>query len=294
MKFPRLETGEHWAEKIASEIGNLIGVNCARVELARFVEYPGIAGKTPARIAQWDAYLGQQGTICKSFVPAAFESYDPAEMEYEFFHGWQILEMYIEDYDTELRFGHREHNVKNIVFALSHLMSIDSSNPMPLWKEVLEHLASYALLDGLIANMDRHHENWMMFNVIMHGDSDRQYDVSPSFDHASSLGRELTDDRRRRILASNGVLDYLRRGRGGVFVNSRHQRAPSPLRLAQLLSRWQPGFTSRTLDRIADLSDNDIRTAIDKVPPYFMSDLAKEFAYEVIIASRTELLRSVR
>ena len=34
-KFPRQDFGEHWAEKVAAEVGNLIGVRCAEVQLAR-------------------------------------------------------------------------------------------------------------------------------------------------------------------------------------------------------------------------------------------------------------------
>jgi hypothetical protein len=33
-KEPRGSTGEHWAEKGAAEIGHLLGIPCARVELA--------------------------------------------------------------------------------------------------------------------------------------------------------------------------------------------------------------------------------------------------------------------
>ena len=38
LKIPRTDTGEHWAEKVAAEIGRLIGVDCAQIELARCVE----------------------------------------------------------------------------------------------------------------------------------------------------------------------------------------------------------------------------------------------------------------
>ena len=34
LKFPRPGTGEHWAEKLAAEIGRLININTAHVELA--------------------------------------------------------------------------------------------------------------------------------------------------------------------------------------------------------------------------------------------------------------------
>ena len=116
----------------------------------------------------------------------------------------------------------------------------------------------------------------------------------PSFDHASSLGRELTDDRRTNILDSKGVLHYLNRGRGAVYVDSKHNRALSPLRLARLLYRWRPEFARRTLDRIGSVSDDEIMTPIQRVPSEFMSEIAKEFACQVVMTGKQELLRSVR
>ena len=291
LKIPRPNTGEHWAEKIVAEIGRLIGVDCAEVELAQCTEQ-----------AAFGLRLGREGkerqprpteqrllaTICKSFLPG--ESTTPTE--YQFFHGWEVLQHVVDGYDTALRFGQRDHNVKNITTALAELMGVESMNPMPLWDNAMEDAASYALLDGIIGNTDRHHENWMIAWV--HDQGDMRIEIMPSFDHASSLGRELTDDRRRQILESDGVLRYVQRGRGGVYVDDRHQRAPSPLRLARLLCRWRPGFTRRTLDRIDGLSELDILAAVQRVPPEFMSDTAKEFAYQVVLTSRRVLLRSSR
>ena len=132
--------------------------------------------------------------------------------EYDLFHGWQVLQWVVEGYDTSLRFGQREHNIKNITFAMADLMAVNTVNPMAHWDHVFEELVSYALIDGLIGNTDRHHENWMIAAVVY--SYDMRIQVMPSFDHASSLGRELTDDRRRNILESDGVLRYLNRGRG--------------------------------------------------------------------------------
>ena len=115
------------------------------------------------------------------------------------------------------------------------------------------------------------------------------------FDHASSLGRELTDDRRQHVLDSeDGVLRYLNAGRGAVFVNGRRKRALSPLRLTHLLCRWKPEYTRRTLERIGRVSEDEIRTTIERVPDEFMSDVAREFAFQVVMTGKRELLRSIR
>ena len=86
-------------------------------------------------------------------------------------------------------------------------------------QSILGELASYAILDGLIANTDRHHENWMFFYHLER----RSYQLAPSYDHGSSLGRELQDVSRRvsrsrlDILASGRVLNYLLGGAAHVL-----------------------------------------------------------------------------
>ena len=229
------------------------------------------------------------GTVCKSFTP---EVRNGAKQRVFAFHGVGVLQFVIDGYDTERRFGQKDHNIKNIAAAMAEVMRIGSEAPMAGWRETMEKLASYVLLDGLVANTDRHHENWMIAYVT---DLDVVWvEVLPSFDHASSLGRELSDGKRRRILESGGVQQYLRRGRGGLYVNGRRRRAPAPLHLARLLQRWQPELTKATLNRIKALSEAETRRAIERVPPEFMSTTAKEFALQVIMKSKHELLRSAR
>ena len=212
LKFPRPNTGEHWAEKVAFEIGHLVGVDCAQVELARYFG-PPVAGREEADAADDEGFFpeGELATICKSFLPGE----DAAAWADGAFHGWEVLQYEIPGYDTELVRGQREHNVRNIARVMYELTSDGQGNPGPGRERMLEQLASYALLDGLIGNTDRHHENWMVAYVPEEGDTVLR--SMPSFDHASSLGRELTDERRRRYLESDGVLAYLRRGRGGVL-----------------------------------------------------------------------------
>ena len=289
LKFPRPNTGEHWAEKVASEIGSLIGVECAEVELARYFG-PPVAGHEEADAANDEEFLpeGKLATICKSFLPG---EHDAAWTDGAF-HGWEVLQFEIPGYDTERVRGQRDHNVKNIVRVVYELMADERMNPRPGWERLLEQLASYALLDGLIGNTDRHHENWMVAYVPE--GKDAVLKCMPSYDHASSLGRELTDDRRRQHLESDTILRYLRKGRGGVYGGKRRGPAPSPLALAEALCRWQPDFTRGTLERVKDLTEGQIRRAIGRVPPEFMSNVAKEFAVHVVRTSRQALIRSAR
>ena len=228
----------------------------------------------------------QLGTISKSFVPDEHEW----DKDFFFFHGWQVLHFENIGYNPNQKFKQRGHNIKNIARALGKLFAVNSREPLPGWDDALRKLASYVLLDGLIGNTDRHHENWM---VALVDDWEQIWiEIMPSFDHASSLGRELTDEKREQILKSGEVGRYIKRGKGGIYVNSKDKRAPSPLQLARLLSRWKPGLTVETLNRIHDLSEQEVRRTIGRVPRAFMSDTSKKFAFQFIMSSKQELLRS--
>ena len=139
--------------------------------------------------------------------------------------------------------------------------------------------------------MDRHHENWML--KIEFSDEGAWMSAAPSFDHASSLGRELRDDRRLRRMNSGGVMQYLQRGRGGVYNNVDDRYAPAPLALARSICQRWPDYTRDTLDRIASVGDSEFQSAVDRVPPEFMSQAAKDFAFQIIVTSRRELLRNI-
>lgn len=296
LKFPRPNTGEHWAEKVAAEVASRIGVNCARVDLAEVG--------------------GELVTICESFAPifwyfisedqgAPIDLPDEEQIvigevhvpvptdpigdeETQFIAGCDVLAWHDDQYNVEARFGQRDHNVDNIINALKSFTS-DMNARGDQWP-VLKQLASYALLDGLVGNTDRHHENWEL-QLDFRGD--RLFiSAAPSYDHASSLGRELSDEARQRILDNANVLRYLRRGRGGVYLDRNQKRGPSPLTLAlELRERWSE-YTSETLSAIDAVGDDEFRTIVDRVPVEFMSSTAKDFAYEVLVTSKTELLEN--
>ena len=270
LKFPRPGTGEHWAEKVAAEVGGLMGVKTARVELARVGD--------------------QLATVCQSFLTSDDLDIDDGSVT-TWFHGSDFLDLVMGGYDLQKIRPNQGHNVKNIIACVLKFSGYGGMNPMR-WDAILEDLASYVLLDGLIGNTDRHHQNWMVAYTIDAGNIG--FSVAPSFDHASSLGRELQDIRRERYLSSpTGVLDYIRRGRGGVFVDVNRPRAPSPLRLAQLIGRWRPDVGRHWFDLLTDIPNEEFESIINRVPDEFMSDTAREFASQVVITSRSELLRSI-
>jgi serine/threonine protein kinase HipA of HipAB toxin-antitoxin module len=94
----------------------------------------------------------------------------------------------------------------------------------------------YLLLDALIGNQDRHHENWGLIKAPGAGLS-----LSPTFDHASSLGRnELDAERIERLTTKDsgrGVAHYVRRARSGLY---RTQSSRAPLTTLDAFLESQP------------------------------------------------------
>ena len=252
--------GEAWAEKIAAEIAELIGVSHAEIELAEETN-DGL------------------GTISPSFIPP----------DSELKHGNDILPDVVPGYDRHLRFDQREHNVANIVNGLRNLAA--ASGISFELEPTLTGMAEYAVLDGLISNSDRHHENWaLLYNSVQH-----TYTLAPSYDHATSLGRNLTDDdRNRRLNNQGGVLDYLAKRPGRTFVDSSRKSGPSPLLLAQWVCLAEPARVRPLLERLRSIPDRDFRNVINRTPNAIMSRTAKKFAYQAVLVSKYELLRNFR
>lgn len=240
-KYPRENNGEHWAEKIAAEVASRLKIPHGRVELA--------------------VYNCIRGTVSQSFV-------DERQGQ-ELFHGNQALYVTVPGYDRKKRrFHQHDHTLENIWLALEQ--ETDDA------EESKRQFAEYVVLDGLIGNMDRHHENW---GILRSGTSEGQTrTLAPSLDHASSLGRELSDEKRMRRLTEKSIDGYLGRGHGGIYWSSSDERAPSPLELVRLAARVEPDLFCPAISRLEKLDDDSLREIVNRVPDDWMSPAAREFS----------------
>lgn len=212
-------------------------------------------------------YEGRHGCASLMFVDSA-----RGEVLY---HGNEILAGQVLGYDPAKRFRQSDHTLENIRAAICRLF------PEPEMRdEVLTTLASYLVLDALIGNTDRHHENWgLLLRHSVEGDAriSGVLSVAPSFDHASSLGRELRDEKRFNILRSAGVAPYVRKGRGAMFFASEDAHGANPLRLVEFGANrfgeyFLPGMQCLRRFIISDLDD-----VVDRVPVEHMTVAAKAF-----------------
>ena len=253
-KYTRGSSGEHWAEKIAESVARLLDIPHARVELAVFD--------------------GNRGSVTESFIDG----------ELELFHGNQVLEMVVSDYDPEARFGQSAHTLENILIALNHLF--DGT------KEAKLQFAEYLVLDGIIGNTDRHHENWGIMRK--RADEEQIAILAPSFDHASSLGRELEDERRAMLLTEGRVGRYSERGRGGIYWSQTDRRGPSPANLVVLAIKRYPELFNPALARLNNILDSSLYEAVGRTPETWMSPTAREFVLTLMRYNMGKIREAIR
>lgn len=256
-KRPREDTGEHWAEKIAAEVAAALEVPHATVELAEFREQHG----------------EQRGSASESFV----------SKDQELVHGNQILERTVAEYDPDVRFGQRDHSFKNIWGCFERVYRKRSAAD-----KNRRVFAGYMVLDAVIGNTDRHHENWGLLRRQV--GEQRRSRIAPSFDHASSLGREMLDERRNLLLQEKRVGWYAERGRGGVYWGRNKQTVLSPLDLVRKAAEVHPTYFTPALARLAGLRDSSVTEIVNRVPDDWMSPPARAFAIELICYNRSQLM----
>jgi hypothetical protein len=260
-KEARESTGEDWAEKIAGDVARIIDVPAARVELAE--------------------YAGRRGCLSLSFV---------GEDE-SLVHGNEILAGQIVGYERQKRLRQSDHTFDNIVAAVQKLVDND-----PWYQEVLRELGQYLVFDALICNTDRHHENWGFLTRLEQtepGEWMMRLQLAPSFDHASSLGRELRDDRRHALLIGNRIHDYVRRGRGGIYWRKTDAHGANPVRLVEVLVRQFPDYFRPALESVAQTPISEFYRVVDQVPRSRMSTVAKQFA-KALLADTHGILAGLR
>jgi hypothetical protein len=249
-KLARERTGEDWAEKVGSEIAKCVPVAAARVELAD--------------------YRGQRGSASLSFI----------EDHESLVHGNEILAGQIFGYDRQKKLRQNDHTFANIVAAVRKLVG-----GAEWYHDVLKDIARYIVLDALICNTDRHHENWGFLTTYQTSDNGTvrmRFRMAPSFDHASSLGRELLDDRASAILTANGVAAYAQRGHGGIYWEHTDNRGANPLELIKLASSKFPDYFREPIAGVAGTRVEQLLDIVNKVPNAVISEPARHFAQALL------------
>lgn len=255
-KYSRVNTGEAWAEKAAAEIAGLMELPHAGVELALF--------------------KGASGTISPSFVAKHAGE--------DLVHGNEILFGRNQNYDKGKVWGQNDHRLDVIFDAVEALVDPERK------AEFLIQLGGYLVLDALVGNTDRHHQNWGIVQRSL-PDGGFSHILAPTYDHASSLGRELLDERRKGLISSGHVASYTRKGRGGIFLTGTEKKGENPLELVEKTYISKRTYYRPWIDRLKSLDNKAFSDIIHALPEEWISPLAKDFCIQLLDVSLKELRR---
>jgi hypothetical protein len=250
-KEARENTGEDWAEKIGSEIAASLGMSTHQAELA-----------------VWE---GRRGCAVRSFLR-------PRSV---LVHGNELLGGQIIGYDPAKQWRQCDHTIENIVAVIEKLFPDTQPRRVAALRMV-----GYLLLDALIGNTDRHHENWgVIADITTIGQKLHiTWQLAPTFDHASSLGRELTDEARTRILQGGTMDRYIRKGRGGIFLNADSKHGMSPMATIEEVARRYPDLYAPWHRRVMEWQPMT-EDLIARIPAERISEPGRQFALAFVRSS---------
>lgn len=252
--------GEDWAELLTSRVAELLGVPAAVIRLAVRAGKPGCLSKDARPLV----------------LSGGGEELAPAHP------GSVLLSELVEDYAPRSR-DRRGHTLMNVQSVLRNVRPPRAIADAPL--SAFDVFAGYLVLDALVAGQDRHSDNWSVAF-----DPDGQGELVPSYDHASSLGFNLLDDSRDRLLADADALgQWVARGRATRFGDGQGVTLVEHAATALTMSAPARRHWLRRLEAF------DVPTwRAVAVPQTVLSDVGRIFAVEVVIANRRRLLDVIR
>ncbi len=255
-------TGEDWSEKVASELCEHLGLPHAQYDFA--------------------IWKGQHGVATLSFAPP----------HGRLVAGNEILIQLDKAYPKERFYRVRQHTLR-LVLAIIKQKDIQAPlgwKPFGAIESALDVFVGYLLLDAWIANQDRHHENWGF--IISPA---RTIHLAPTFDHASCLGWNERDGTRLQRLATSdrqrGMEPYVERALSAFFSSSNSSKPMLTLDVFSEAARLYPRAAQTWLERLTQISENDVRNIFDQIPKHRISDTAKRFAMKMLELNQKRLLK---
>lgn len=165
--YTAVERSLDWSEKVASELGKLLGLPVAQTEFA--IGYA----------IERSEYI--RGTVSVDHSPTT-----------QVISGRRFLSLVDPLYDVEQPNGVDPYNVSNVLYQIEiNAVGLPPNwNPPPDIKTGADLMVGYLLFDAWLSATDRHDENWELAIL------DDGYVLCPTFDHGDSLGVKLSPQER--------------------------------------------------------------------------------------------------
>jgi len=127
--------------------------------------------------------------------------------------------------------------------------------------------------------------------------TDSKVYLSPTFDHASSMGRNESDKIRREKLQSNdenrSTEGYARRAKSAFYSSNTKGVKLNTFEVVKIASSACPMACETWIKRIADIPNEMIRDQFSRIPKDRISELGIDFAVKLLDVNRKRLLKEV-
>jgi hypothetical protein len=196
-----------------------------------------------------------------------------------------------EEYPVSRFYRVKEHTLDLVM----HTIGLTQAQPPIGWmhedqiKRGTDVFVGYLMFDAWIANQDRHHENW---GLIYTG---KTIHLAPSYDRASSLGRNESDEKRKHRLTEKGrdgrliIESYIENANSAFYTSDGSTRLKT-IDTFERAAKRNPSAGKFWLNRLNNISDNDVHTIFKNVPTSEITDLATEFAKNMLKLNKNRLL----
>ena len=275
-KFPKVKsdgniTGEYWAEKLASEIGKLIDVKCADVDI-------GI-------------YKGRKGSMSYNFVNSKnkrlVESLEYIQNAFPYYNKKKLITN-----DTE-----EKYSIQMITKAMGEYLN---------FPQIFEMI----IFDCLIGNTDRHHSNWGYLFEFFEEKSTKSdgflitptdYHLAPLYDNGSSLCSRIDNKDTDLIIKDKMRFEALVAGQSKSCIGWKNTRPIKHLDLLKYSKEYKKSnkeIYEKIINKIkmieANITENSIAEIISKFDDETISPNLKKLITLFLLEKRKRMIEIVR
>ncbi len=269
-KIGRPNTGENWVEVVVAEICNLLNIPHAKYKFAIWNE--------------------KEGTITTSFVPKDHRLIHGNELlakTYKLLDKNIIYPMQKDDDNKSYKI--REYKLKLVLAIIkAEFLELPIDYKNDKLTRPIDVFIGYIMLDCLISNQDRHHENWSW--IIS---PSKKVFLSPTYDHASGLGCRESDDKKEEKLKTSDknqtVKYFVTRAKTPFFDNK--DKNLKTIEAFKLCADSNKNIALYWLDKLENLDINKIRIIFNKIPDHLISNVSIEFALKILEENKERLMK---
>jgi len=255
-KIGRKNTRENLAEKVIYEIGKLIDIKIVSYEFAKYKDKLGVLSPL---------FLNEDERLV---------------------HGNELLAKVIENYPKEQFFKVRDYKLTTVLGLIEILSEKYNKN-------FLEDFISYIIFDCLVANQDRHHENWGFVVSSLK----KEIDLSPSYDHAAGLGCKVNiDEIKNRMTTKDrgySVEKFCQKAKTPFYHNKKRL---STIEAIKLCTKFDKKTVMINIEKINELLDfQKVDDILNKIPKeFYNNEIELDFSKKILEVNKYRLYKLLK